>query len=135
MDPLVGGRITGILTAKAEVTLGGGVGDWGVGSQMNYQIFGILGYRIKPALALKAGYRYLCFGRRRGSGTYLDVATSGVLFGVSIILKEAKRFLKYSGCSGGGEFTLLQTAPTFSVEAQVVGRSSRARHHSSTEEL
>jgi hypothetical protein len=87
VDPLVGGRITGILTPKVEVTVGGDVGGWGVGSQIDYQAFGLLGYRIKPALALQAGYRYLYFDRRRASGTYLDVATSGVLFGVSITLK------------------------------------------------
>ena len=87
VDPLVGGRITGILTPKVEVTVGGDVGGWGVGSQMDYQVFGLLGYRIKPALALQAGYRYLYFDRLRASGTYLDVATSGVIFGVSITLK------------------------------------------------
>ena len=87
VDPLVGGRITGILTPKVEVTVGGDVGGWGAGSQMDYQIFGLLGYRIKPALALQAGYRYLYFDYRRASGAYLDTATSGVLFGVSITLK------------------------------------------------
>jgi hypothetical protein len=87
VDPLVGGRITGILTPKMGVTVGGDVGGWGVGSQIDYQAFGLLGYRIKPALALQAGYRYLYFDRRRASGAYLDVATSGVLFGVSITLK------------------------------------------------
>jgi hypothetical protein len=87
VDPLVGGRITGILTPKVEVTVGGDVGGWGVGSQIDYQTFGLLGYRIKSALALQAGYRYLYFDKRRASGTYLDVATSGVLFGVSITLK------------------------------------------------
>lgn len=87
VDPLVGGRITGILTPKVEVTVGGDVGGWGVGSQMDYQAFGLLGYRIKPALALQAGYRYLYFDRLRASGTFLDVATSGVLFGVSVSLK------------------------------------------------
>ena len=86
VDPLVGGRITGIRTPRVEVTVGGDVGGWGVGSQIDYQTFGLLGYRIKPALALQAGYRYLYFDRRRASGTYLDVATSGVPFGVSTTL-------------------------------------------------
>jgi hypothetical protein len=87
VDPLVGGRITGILTPKVEVSIGGDVGGWGVGSQMDYQIFGLLGYRIKPALALQVGYRYLYFDYRRASGAYLATATSGVLIGVSISLK------------------------------------------------
>jgi hypothetical protein len=50
-------------------------------------VFGLLAYRIKPGLAPRAGYRYLYVDRRRASGTYLDVATSGVLFGVSITSK------------------------------------------------
>ena len=54
--------------------------DWAVGSQMDYQVFGLLGYRIEPALAVQAGYRYLYFDCRRASGAYLDRATSGVIF-------------------------------------------------------
>jgi hypothetical protein len=87
VDPLVGGRITGILTPKVELTIGGDVGGWGAGSQIDYQVFGLLGYRIKPALALQAGYRYLYFDYRRASGAYLDNTTAGVVFGVSITLK------------------------------------------------
>ena len=87
VDPVVGGRITGILTPKVEVTIGGDVGGWGTGSQIDYQAFGLLGYRIKPALALQAGYRYLYFDYRRSTGSFVDTATSGVIFGVSIALK------------------------------------------------
>jgi hypothetical protein len=87
VDPLVGGRITGILMPKVTVSIGGDVGGWGVGSQIDYQVFGLLGYQIKPALALEVGYRYLYFDYRRAAGGYLDTATSGVIFGVSITLK------------------------------------------------
>jgi hypothetical protein len=87
VDPLVGGRITGILTPKVEISVGGDVGGWGVGSQIDYQAFGLLGYRIKPAVALQVGYRYLYFDYRRAGGGYLDTATSGALVGVSITLK------------------------------------------------
>jgi hypothetical protein len=87
VDPLVGGRIIGILTPKVEVNIGGDVGGWGTGAQIDYQIFGALGYRIKPALALQVGYRYLYFDYRKVSGVYFDTATSGVFFGVTIDLK------------------------------------------------
>ena len=87
VDPVVGGRITGILTPKVEITVGGDVGGWSHAAQIDYQVFGLLGYRIKPALALQAGYRYLYFDYLRTSGVYLNTATSGVLFGVSITLK------------------------------------------------
>jgi len=87
VDPLVGGRITGILTPKVEITVGGDVGGWSHAAQIDYQVFGLLGYRIKPALALQAGYRYLYFDYLRTSGAFLNTATSGVIFGVSITLK------------------------------------------------
>jgi hypothetical protein len=87
VDPLVGGRITGILTPKVELTVGGDVGGWGAGSQIDYQIFGALGYRIKPALALQAGYRYLYCDNRKATGYFVDNTTSGVFFGVTITLK------------------------------------------------
>lgn len=87
VDPLVGGRITGILTPKVEVSIGGDVGGWAHAAQIDYQIFGIVGYRIKPALALQVAYRYLYFDYRRVSGVYFDAATSGVVAGVTITLK------------------------------------------------
>lgn len=87
VDPVVGGRITGILTPKFVVNIGGDVGGWGAGSQIDYQIFGAVGYRIKPAIALQVGYRYLYFDYRKSSGLYFNAATSGVVAGVSITLK------------------------------------------------
>ncbi|MGC1625726.1 MAG: hypothetical protein WA735_02615 [Candidatus Acidiferrales bacterium] len=87
VDPVVGGRITGILTPKFTVNIGGDVGGWGAASQIDYQIFGAVGYRIKPAIALQVGYRYLYFDYRKSSGLYFNAATSGVVAGVSITLK------------------------------------------------
>jgi hypothetical protein len=48
VDPLVGGRIQLALTEKIAITALGDVGGWGVGSQLEYQAGGLLGYRIKP---------------------------------------------------------------------------------------
>lgn len=86
VDPLVGGRITGSLTPKLSVIVAGDVGGWGVGSQLDYQVVGLLGYRIKPALALQVGYRYLAVNYTNG-GSFADVVSSGVMFGVTINLK------------------------------------------------
>jgi hypothetical protein len=115
VDPLVGGRITGILTPKVEVTIGGDVGGWGVGSQIDFQIVGLLAYRIKPALALQAGYRYLYFGYRRASGAFLDTATSGVIFGVSFTLKYAKRFSRATSGDSNRGFMCMQQNLYFSA--------------------
>lgn len=86
VDPLVGGRIITALSPKTEVSIAGDVGGWGAGSQLDYQIVGLLGYRVKPKWTLQAGYRYLDVDYRSG-GTLIDTVTSGVLFGVSINLK------------------------------------------------
>jgi hypothetical protein len=87
VDPLVGGRIVTALSPKMNVTIAGDVGGWNVGSQLDYQIAGILGYKIKPSWTLLAGYRYLDVNFRGGQGAVFDVAMSGILFGVSINFK------------------------------------------------
>jgi hypothetical protein len=92
VDPLVGGRITGNLSPKLSVTVAGDVGGWGAGSQLDYQVAGLLGYRIKPAMALQVGYRYLAVHYRNGgllapNTRFADLVTSGVMAGVTINLK------------------------------------------------
>jgi hypothetical protein len=79
VDALVGGQILGALTPKVRVAIGGDVGGWGTGSQLDYQIFGLLGYKIKPKWTLQAGYRYLDVNYR--STTVYDAATSGIVLG------------------------------------------------------
>jgi len=85
VDPLIGGRIQAALSPKVSVTIAGDVGGWGAGSEMNYQVAGLLGYRIKPSWTLQAGYRYLYVNYR--SSIIFDAATSGVMFGASVNLK------------------------------------------------
>lgn len=86
VDPVVGGRITGNLSPKVVAVIAGDVGGWGTGSQLDYQVAGILGYRIKPNVTLQAGYRYLYVNYRSG-GTIIQPTTSGVLFGATFNLK------------------------------------------------
>ena len=86
VDPLVGGRILARLSSKIEVSIGGDVGGWGAGSQLDYQVSGLLGYRIKPTMALQFGYRYLDVNYR-SRGPIVDIITSGVVFGASMTLK------------------------------------------------
>jgi hypothetical protein len=88
VDPLVGGRILGNLSPKIEVAIGGDVGGWGAGSQLDYTIGGFLGYRIKPAVALQAGYRYLSVNYRNGARSRIaDLNISGPVIGATITLK------------------------------------------------
>jgi hypothetical protein len=86
VDPLVGARILGNLSPKIEVSIGGDVGGWGAGSQLDYQVVGLIGYRIKPNVALQVGYRYLDVNYRSG-GTIIDTITHGAVLGATITLK------------------------------------------------
>jgi hypothetical protein len=89
VDPLVGGRIEAGLSRKTVFTMAGDVGGWGTGSQLEYQVVGLLGYKLKPAMTLQAGYRYLYFDyeRARRAAAFVTTATSGVVFGVTLNLK------------------------------------------------
>lgn len=88
VDPVVGGRIITALSPKADIAIAGDVGGWGTGSQLEYQVVGLLGYKIKPNMALQAGYRYLYFDKNFGSnnGT-INTAMSGVILGATLTLK------------------------------------------------
>jgi hypothetical protein len=89
VDPLVGGRFTVPLSPKLAVTAAGDVGGWGVGSQLDYQVVGLLGYKVKPHMTLQAGYRYLFVDYAAGGihGGVLIATTSGIIFGATINLK------------------------------------------------
>lgn len=86
VDPLVGGRITGVLAPKIGITIYGDIGGWGTGSQLDYQFGGVLGYEIKPKWTLQAGYRYLFVDYRNG-GSIIEMVTSGALMGISLKIK------------------------------------------------
>jgi len=86
VDPLVGGRVQLGLTPKIVANILGDVGGWGTGSQLEYQVAGVLGYKIKPKWTLQAGYRYLSIDYRNG-GTVVYLITSGVIFGATIELR------------------------------------------------
>jgi hypothetical protein len=87
VDPLVGGRIEVALSPKIVANILGDVGGWGTGSQLEYQVAGLLGYRIKPTWTLQAGYRYLNVDYRGSRGFVFNATTAGILFGVTIKLK------------------------------------------------
>jgi hypothetical protein len=89
VDPLVGGRVQLGLTPKIVANILGDVGGWGTGSQLEYQVAGVLGYKIKPKWTLEAGYRYLSIDYRNNNrgGTVVYLITSGVIFGATIELK------------------------------------------------
>jgi hypothetical protein len=87
VDPLVGGRIQLALSPKVVVNILGDVGGWNTGSKLEYQWAALLGYKIKPALTLQAGYRYLNVDYRGSRGVVFNATTAGVVFGATLNLK------------------------------------------------
>ena len=86
VDPLVGARFLVNLSPKVVVSIAGDVGGWGAGSQLDYQIGGLLGYRLKPGLILQAGYRYL-YVDYRDNARFIQLTNSGAVIGATIYLK------------------------------------------------
>ena len=89
-DPLVGGRIQYLLSPKVEITALGDVGGFGAGAQQDYQIAGLLGYKLNPRYTLQGGYRLLVVDKSGNNNSFLNLYLSGVLFGVTIDLKPKK---------------------------------------------
>jgi hypothetical protein len=89
VDPLVGGRIEAALAPKVVTIIAGDVGGWGTGSQLEYQVVGLLGYKLKPKISLQGGYRYLYFDYENGgrANTIVKTAMSGVIFGATLNIK------------------------------------------------
>jgi hypothetical protein len=89
VDPVVGGRIEAAVSPKVVTTIAGDVGGWGTGSQLEYQVVGLLGYKLKPAMTLQAGYRYLYvdYAKSGQAAAVVKTAMSGVVLGVTLNLK------------------------------------------------
>lgn len=89
VDPLVGTRIEVSLSRKFAVNFNGDVGGWSVGSQLDYQVAGLLIYKIRETMTLLAGYRYLNVNYRGvgAKAVLFDTALSGIALGVTIGLK------------------------------------------------
>jgi hypothetical protein len=87
VDAVAGGRFTVGLTPKVSVTV---LGDAGGGSaRLDYQVAGLLGYKISRKCVLLAGYRYLSVNYRpTGKAQFVyDVNMPGVVIGATINLK------------------------------------------------
>ncbi|WP_157466704.1 hypothetical protein [Edaphobacter aggregans] len=84
-DVVAGARFTMPLSPKAEITILGDAG--GGGADLDYQFAALLGYRIKPKIAIQAGWRYLDVNYRPSSTFVYDIASSGLLLGVTFNVK------------------------------------------------
>jgi hypothetical protein len=85
VDVVAGAKFTMPLSPRAPIIILGDAG--GGGAQVDYQVAGLLGYKIKPSVMLGAGWRYLDVNYRPSSSFVYDVAQSGLLLGVTFNLK------------------------------------------------
>jgi hypothetical protein len=85
VDVVAGAKATMALSPKATLTV---LGDAGAGqANVDYQVAGLLSYKIKPTILLHAGWRYLDVNYRPVSSLVYDVAQSGLLLGATFNLK------------------------------------------------
>ena len=84
VDGVEGARFTGMLTRKVVLTIAGDAG--GGGARLDYQVVGLLGYKVKR-VTLLGGWRYLAIHKTPTSGSFVDLAQTGVVIGAVIPLK------------------------------------------------
>jgi hypothetical protein len=81
VDGLGGARIELALSPKAAITV---LGDAGGGSaNLDYMVAGLLGFKVKPNVALLLGWRYLDVDYRGNHRFIFDVAESGPVLGMT----------------------------------------------------
>ncbi len=85
VDVVAGANFTMPLSPKAAITVLGDAG--GGGAKLDYQVAGLLGYKVKPTVILQAGWRYLDVNYRPSSSFVYDAAQGGLLLGVTFNLK------------------------------------------------
>lgn len=86
VDAVAGGRFQVFLTPKAILTIGGDAGGGGSGTRLDYQVVGLLGYKLKR-MTLEGGWRYLVIHKNHTGESFIDLAMTGVVLGVVIPLK------------------------------------------------
>jgi hypothetical protein len=86
-DAVAGGRIEAALSPKAFVLVAGDAG--GADARSDYQVAGLLGYKISRKVILVAGYHYLYVNYRpNGIALFVyDVNMPGVVMGASFNIK------------------------------------------------
>lgn len=82
VDGVAGARFTAWLSPKMMVRV---LGDAGGGTaKSDYQVAGILGFKVSKKWILGAGYRYMNVNYRQRTGLFIyDVAQSGLILGAT----------------------------------------------------
>jgi hypothetical protein len=84
VDAVEGAKFQAMLTPKTILTIAGDAG--GGGSRLDYQVVGLIGYKLKRA-TLQGGWRYLVIHKQPTGGSFAELAQTGVIVGAVIPLK------------------------------------------------
>jgi hypothetical protein len=86
VDAVEGARFQVFLAPKVLLTIGGDAGGGGSGTRLDYQVVGLLGYKLKR-VTLQGGWRYLVIHKKHTGQAFVDMAMTGVVLGAVIPLK------------------------------------------------
>jgi len=84
VDGVEGARFQAFMTPKVILTIAGDAG--GGGANLDYQVLGLLGYKLKR-ITIQGGWRYLVIHKTPHEHVFADLALTGVFLGVVIPLK------------------------------------------------
>jgi hypothetical protein len=85
VDVVAGARIVKPLSRRFTMIIAGDAG--GGAANSDYQVAGLLGFTLKPKIALQAGWRYLDVNYRPSTSFIYDTAESGFIFGATFVIK------------------------------------------------
>ena len=86
IDPLIGVHAFVPLSEKWWLGLRGDIGGFGVGSELTWQVYADIGFRVSPLVSIVLGYHALDVDYEDGSGLHyvnLDLMISGPQLGVA----------------------------------------------------
>jgi len=81
VDGVSGGKIDTLISRRLSVTIGGDAG--GGTARSDYQVYGVLGFRVSKKWVLDAGYRYMSVNYRPQSTFVYDMTMSGMILGAT----------------------------------------------------
>jgi len=85
VDAVAGGRFQVALAPRVTATILGDAG--GANARLDYQVAGLLGFRVSKKWVLQAGYRYLYVDYRPQSTFVYNVRQSGIVLGATWSVK------------------------------------------------
>lgn len=81
VDGVAGGKIETLVAPRFSIAVGGDAG--GGGARLDYQVFGVLGFRVAKKWVVQAGYRYIFVNYRPPSTFVYDAAQPGLIVGAT----------------------------------------------------